>query len=116
MIELQGLLRRIEEGKPLETDDVPELGERQRMMLAKADVQALKAINAPQERIKISMALWLLLLDSFGFEVTAKAKSTITEASLTAGTYRAKAQKYSQLCSWTIIQTQLKDIKLLPKL
>ena len=64
----------------------------------------------------MSMALWLLLLDSFGFEVTAKAKSTIAEASLTSGTYRAKAQKYGQLCSWNVIQTQLKDIKLLPKL
>ena len=38
VIELQSTLRRIEEGKPLETDDVPELAERQKMMLSKPDV------------------------------------------------------------------------------
>lgn len=41
------MLRRIEEGQSIETDEMPELAERQKMMLAKADVQALKAMNSP---------------------------------------------------------------------
>ena len=41
------MLRRIEEGQSIETDDMPELAERQKMMPAKADVQALKAMTSP---------------------------------------------------------------------
>ena len=97
------MLRRIEEGQSIETDDMPELAERQKMMLAKADLQALKAMNSPQEHVKSTLALWLLLIDGFGFEVTSKARSTIAEASLTPGTYRSKAQKYASLCTWPVL-------------
>ena len=61
------------------------------MMLTKDDIQALKGLSNPPESTRTTMTLWLLLLDSFGVEMTSKSKSVIEEALKAAGSFRAKA-------------------------
>ena len=60
-------------------------------MLTKDDIHELKGLTNPPESTRTTMALWLLLLDSFGVEMTSKSKSTIEEALKAAGSFRAKA-------------------------
>ena len=71
--------------------ELPKMDARQNMMLTKNDIQELKGLNNAPELTKTTMALWLLLLDSFGVEMTAKSKSIIQEALKAAGSFRAKA-------------------------
>lgn len=114
---IQAEMQAFEETKAFElSKEMPDLEARKQMMLKKADVQALKGMSAPPALVGETMALWLLLLDSFGVEVTAKSKALITEALQSPGSHRAKAQKYAQLGTWAATQTQLKDIRLMPKL
>ena len=63
--------------------EMPELEERKQLLLTKGDIQVLKQPNAPQQSQAMAvatMALWLLMLDSFGIEVAAKGKEIINEA------------------------------------
>ena len=60
-------------------------------MLNKNDIQELKGMTNPSDSTRTTMSLWLLLLDSFGVELTAKSKSSIQEALKAPGSFRAKA-------------------------
>ena len=89
------------------------------MMLNRQDINSLKSMNAPpatQEIAECTMGLWLLILDSFGVEVSAKSKSLINEALQHKGSFKSKAQKYSALFTWKVMAQELKDVKLAHKL
>ena len=73
---------------------MPMLEERKQLVLTKGDISVLKQLNAPptsQAMAETTMALWLLILDSFGVEVTTKVKTIIQETLLQKGSNRAKA-------------------------
>ena len=71
---IQEEMQQIEESQIFDASrDVLNLEARQQLMLSKADIQALKTQSNPSELIKTTMGLWLLLLETFGVEMTQKA-------------------------------------------
>ena len=87
--------------------------------LARADIQALRQLNQPpfsQTTAETALVLWLLLLDSFGFDITTKAKNVLNEALQVKATNRSKVERFATVDAWSAIQAQMKDSKLSEKL
>ena len=59
--------------------DLPDLEARKAMMLDKRHIDAIRQIKAPSDAIEKIMALWLLMLDSFGFDVIPKVLERIAD-------------------------------------
>ena len=62
------------------------------------------------------MILWLLLLESFGFNIVTKAENILNEVMNVKATNRSKVERFATIDAWSAVQAQLRDPKLLEKL
>ena len=60
--------------------DLPNLENRKAMMLDKRHIDAIRQIKTPSDTMEKIMGLWLLMLDSFGFELMPKVQERIADA------------------------------------
>lgn len=110
MCALRRQIEKIESGKSYGiTKDVPDVEARKAMMLERKHVDAIRAMKHPSETLEKTMGLWLLMLDSFGFDLIPKVHDRIAEA--------LKAKKDQQAAQfakgvWPTVLSQLQQISL----
>ena len=96
-------------------DSIPSFDMIKPFVLVKEDLSVLKQMNAPpvnQSPTQTSLALWILLLDSFGMETTQKVQNVISDVLKMKSSNKTKAEKYSVSDTWSAVQSQFKDAKL----
>ena len=78
---LQDQITQIEAGKSYGLlRSAPSIESCKAIMLDKKHIDSLRQIKAPTDVMEKVMGLWLLLLDSFGFEVIGKVQDKISDA------------------------------------
>ena len=94
------------------SSEIPTLIERIKMVPTQSELQDLSdQISVPSLQLH-TMSLWLLMLDSYGIELSMRLTKLINESLKSKGTYRAKAQHFALASSWVAIQAQLQDTRL----
>lgn len=78
---LRSQIAKIEHGKSYGiTKDLPDSEARKALMLDRRHIDAIRAMKNPSENMEKIMGLWLLMLDSFGFDLMPKVHERIAEA------------------------------------